>query len=223
MIPEAIRRRCVFCLENHHFSDEQILVRSDTMYLCAPLGQLVEGYLVVAPYHCGSSLNTLPAQRFPELDRLVALLEDFYQSAYGCDDALFYEQGRAGGGLTIDPDKAFPLHAHLCGLPVSCDLHGHLGKRYQRVDVSGSADIPAAADGQPYLYVRAGGRQCVYRGRPEELERFRLTPQLAELLGFGDRATWRQHPGREKLDRLLQRFGAHTATGGATRDGPRQD
>jgi len=217
-ITEDVQRRCVFCRENDHFRDEQILVRDSSFYLCAPLGQLVEGYLVIAPYGCGTSLSQLPADRFAELDAMVAIVEDFYRLEYACADAIYYEQGRAGGGARVDPDGAFPLHAHLCGLPVACDLHGLLGGRYARVDVGALSDLRAAAAGQPYVYASAGGRQAVYLGRTkeqrEELERFRLTPQLAALLGIADQGDWRQYPGRDKLDSLLRRFGRYRSRTG---------
>lgn len=210
MVPDDVQRRCVFCLENGHFRADQILVRDSYFYLCAPLGQLVEGYLVIAPYGCGNSLNRLSSDRFPELEAMVALMEDFYRSELECDDVIYYEQGRAGGGARIDPETAFPFHAHLCGLPASCDLHGLLGRRYRGVEVNGLSDLPAVAVDEAYVYARTGGRQCVYLGRSDEqrseLEQFRLTPQLAQLLGMGDRATWRQHAGSEKMESLLRQF-----------------
>lgn len=187
-----------------------MLIRDAYFYLCAPIGQIVEGYLVIAPYRCGSSLNRLASDRFPELERLIALLKDFYSSEYHCNDAIYYEQGRAGGNARIDPESKFPFHAHFCGVPVSCDLHGLLGRRYRCVEIKNLSELPIIAANEAYVYVQNGGRQCVYLGRSDEqrmeLERFRLTPQLVQLLGLGEQETWRQHPGRENMESLIRRF-----------------
>ena len=210
MAPDDVSHRCVFCLENGQFRPDQILIRDTNFYLCAPLGQLVEGYLVIAPYVCGNSLNRLPSDWFEELDAMFALIEDFYRTEFDCDDAVYYEQGRAGGNARIDSEGAFPFHAHLCGLPVSCDIHGLLGRRYKGVEVNRLSELPAVAVDEAYIYARTGDRQCVYLGRSDEqrseLEQSRLSPQLAELLGMRDQGTWRQNPGSEKMESLLKRF-----------------
>src|SRR5437763_912232 len=87
---------CVYCLRSGRLRREQILLRGRHLYLCAPRGQLVEGYLVVAPYECTGCLADLPAAFIPELVRLKKMVEEFYATAYGVWSATFYEQGRDG-------------------------------------------------------------------------------------------------------------------------------
>src|SRR5437762_7776005 len=124
---------CVYCLRSGRLRREQILLRGRHLYLCAPRGQLVEGYLVVAPYECTGCLADLPAAFIPELVRLKKMVEEFYATAYGVWSATFYEQGRAGGGARAEE---FPLHAHLCCLPLTLDVHPLLASRYPGTRVS---------------------------------------------------------------------------------------
>ena len=115
---------CEYCLENRVLRDEQILARAERMYLCAPRGQLVEGYLAVVPYRCVGCLAHLPAECFAELARLLAAVQAFYAAAYGVTRPTIYEQGRAGGGATTDEAGAFrcTLISAVCPSPSTCTL-----------------------------------------------------------------------------------------------------
>ena len=103
---------CAYCLVNEVLRDEQILLRGQDLYLCALRGQLVEGYLAIAPFQCIGSLSQVPAAFFAGLASLKDRVLDFYEKAYRSAGATFYEQGRAGGGLPVDPAR----------IPASCTL-----------------------------------------------------------------------------------------------------
>jgi diadenosine tetraphosphate (Ap4A) HIT family hydrolase len=201
---------CVYCLRNGQLRREQILVPGRDLFVCAPRGQLVEGFLVVAPYECTGCLAGLPAQVIAELLWMKTMIEDFYLAAYGVRSATIYEQGRAGGGAAADE---FPLHAHLSCLPLAIDIHPVLAARYLARQVSGLADLAAATRGKAYVYLDSRHEQRVYLPRsPQdraELERLRLKPRLAELAGVPERGYWRDYPGDAELDRLIGRFATH--------------
>ena len=211
---------CVFCLKNMAIRDYQILARGASFYLCAPRGQLAEGYLAIAPYRCIGSLSQLPAQSFSELAQLKRTVEDFYRVAYHVTQATFYEQGRAGGGAAINEVGGFPLHAHLCCLPTSLDLHTILAQQYVRRDLSGPQELPRATRSEPYVYVEGldasrGYRRSAYVAHSHqtrtELEHMRLKPTIAVLMGLPDRGDWRAYPGDRELQRVVMKFGAHKA------------
>lgn len=201
---------CVYCLDNGVLRSEQIVWRGRDLYLCAPRGQLVEGYLVAAPYRCTGCLAELPNDQFAELLRIKQLIARFYRCAYGLRSALFYEQGRAGGGPVA---AGFPLHAHLCGLPLDLDVHPVLAARYPSRPVGGLTELPAVAAGVPYVYLDSRARERVYLPADEadrtELERLRLKPEIATLAGVPERGHWRDHPGDRELEQLIGRFAAH--------------
>ena len=193
---------CTYCLDTGVLRDEQVLLRGEEFYLCAPRGQLVEGYLAIAPYRCIGCLAELPEESLAELLRLKALVAEFYGR-----EPFLYEQGRAGDGASAE-EIGFPLHAHLCCLPVEVDVEG-LFERYARIDVGGLRELRNAAASRPYVYIENGSSR-VYVPRDEsgaaELRQLRLKPQLAELLGIPERGHWRDYPGDEELARVIAAF-----------------
>lgn len=214
-LPKAILRRCVYCLSNGELHGSQILLRGRYLYLCAPRGQMVEGYLVIAPISCTGSISAFPVSWFPELNRMKSVVSAFYREVYGVTDGTLYEQGRAGGGTRIDEAGGFPHHAHLCCLPLAVDLHTFLGQQYVRKNLSGPEDLPLVAPDCPYVYIEGRDgeglhKRCVYvpatdEGRLE-LERIRLKPAIATLVCLPGRGSWRTYPGDRELERLIRRF-----------------
>jgi len=191
---------CVYCLDIGELRDEQVLLRGRDLYLCAPRGQLVEGYLVIAPYRCVGCLGMLPREQFVELQRFKNIVSAFYANVYGVRHAMFYEQGRAGRNGS---SESFPLHAHLCGLPLSTDIHSALTGRYASKALSGIDGL--AEESGPYVYVETSDAVRLYHGS-EDLERMRLKPRIAAALGMPERGHWRDHPGDAELARLIARF-----------------
>ena len=229
---ELATKRCVYCLGNATIGADQVLVRGRILYLCAPRGQLTEGYLVIAPYRCIGSLSQLPMEAFSELAQLKSTVEDFYYATYCVEQATFYEQGRAGGGAVEDVVGGFPFHAHLCGLPVTLDLHSDFTQNYVRKDLSGPHELPAAARGEPYVYIEsvdASGRyrRSVYGAHSDEvgtkLKRMRLKPTIAELMNLPTRGDWRSYPGDHELRQLITKFGAYRRTATEEQHGDGED
>jgi diadenosine tetraphosphate (Ap4A) HIT family hydrolase len=202
--------KCVYCLETRELDDRQILLRGEDLYLCAPRGQLVEGYLAIAPYTCIGSISHMPPGYFAELSRFIGVVKDFYRKAYGTRQATFYEQGRAGGGASVDQASGFPLHAHLCALPLQIPMHAVLAQNYVPQAVSDFHELRTIVFDQPYVYVDAMDAKVVYVApvgeRRAELERTRLKPVIAELIGLPERGYWRDYPGDGELAQLIDRW-----------------
>lgn len=221
MAAAAPRKPCVYCLDTQALRPEQVLVRGGRFYVCAPRGQLVEGYLAIAPYQCIGSLSLLDPDDFAELADLQALCAAFYRDAYGVDTPVFYEQGRGGGGAQVDPDGNFPIHAHLCGLPLSLPVHEILTPRYVARVLNGPHQLRTAVGHNPYVYADCLDgplvRRQAYVGHTEanrrELEQSRLKPMIARLAGLPDRGDWRSYPGDAELERVIRRFAEWIANG----------
>jgi diadenosine tetraphosphate (Ap4A) HIT family hydrolase len=215
-------------LGNAELADDQVLMRGRRLYVCAPRGQLTEGYLAIAPYRCIGSLSQLPGRSLDELVRLKDAVEKFYQATYRVAQATFYEQGRAGGGAVVDEAGGFPLHAHLCCLPVSLDLHTILARAYLQRSLFGLHGLPVAAHGEPYVYVESLDalgryRRSVYVAQSEEarknLARLRLKPAIAGLMGLPGRGDWRAYPGDSELQQVVAKFATFRATPSARAGG----
>jgi diadenosine tetraphosphate (Ap4A) HIT family hydrolase len=228
-------RRCVYCLETGALRDDQVILRGERMYTCVPRGQLVEGFAAIAPYACLGSLSQLPPESLAELEEMVVTLGRFYSETYDCERWLLYEQGRGGGGLTVDPQDGFPIHTHLCALPLDVDLHAaladrsdlhaELAGRFQSAPIRGVGDLADVVDG-PYLYVERRDRQDrrdarVYRPSSSEtrreLESSRIRLLVAALAGTPERGDWRDYPGDAELEAAVARFEAWQRVSGAPR------
>lgn len=201
---------CVYCVRTGQLRPHQLVLQGRSLYICAPRGQVVEGYLVIAPYQCMGCATAFPDEVVCELVRMKRLVEEFYAAAYNARSVLFYEQGRAGGGATA---ADFPLHAHLCGLPLDLDVHQLLGARYCGIRLEGIESLRDAAAGHPYVYLDSKGEERVYLPRTEsdrvELAELRLKPMIAALAGMPERGYWRDHPGDREVAKLVRRFRSH--------------
>jgi diadenosine tetraphosphate (Ap4A) HIT family hydrolase len=210
---ESVSLDCVYCLHNGHLSDEQVLWRGERLYICAPRGQMIEGFLVIAPYTCAGALSKLPDTAFDELIALQAQVRRFYAEVYGATAPIFYEQGRGGGCARMDPAQRFPLHAHLCSLPTAVDVHSLLSRKYLRLKAPQLGMLPRIIDSRPYLYVETDGQSAAYVATSDaqmrEIETARLKPVLARLMGIGERGDWRSYPGERELEQVIKNWRRH--------------
>lgn len=215
---------CVYCLDTGVMGPDQVLLRGETCYISAPRGQLIEGYVVVAPYACVGAMALVDERTSAEVARFRDVVGDFFREAYGVEAPIFYEQGRGGGGMRCDPTKRFPYHAHLCGLPVTIDAHSAMTERFTRAPVTTLRALGRVVAGVPYAYVdgvdhdRDIRRAAYLPGSPHdtrELEGLRFKPILAELLGLADRADWRVYPGDAARQRVVEKFSRFVRERGA--------
>jgi len=204
---------CVYCLDSGQLTPEQVLLRGEHFYLCAPRGQMVEGFLVIAPYRCYNALAKAPLDVFDELRSIQNRVRRFYGDVYKIREPLFYEQGRGGGGARTDPADRFPLHAHLCSLPARVDLHALLGQRYLRLPAADAAMLPEIVCDRPYFYVEACSQSAAYVANQHEqvleIEKSRLKPIVAELMGISERGDWRSYPGERELMEVIKNWRRH--------------
>jgi hypothetical protein len=217
---------CAFCLSpagraGRPTPDPSVLLSGRHHYVMAPLGQLMEGFLLIMPHTCVTGdgrrrrcVSQLVDDELGELRQLTDLVSEFYESAYGLTEVTFYEQGRAGGGLESDLSGRFYHHAHVCCVPARVELRPEQEAIHERIDVAGIAGIAEASAGRPYLYLelRREGRcdASVFVGRDDEgtraLENSRLRTRVAAYLGTPQRGNWRQEDDLAERDAVVRAF-----------------
>jgi diadenosine tetraphosphate (Ap4A) HIT family hydrolase len=217
---------CAFCLSpggsaGGLTADQSVLLRGRYHYVMAPLGHLMEGFLLIMPSTCVTDdgrrrrcVAQLEDDELVELRQLMDLVSEFYASAYGVTEVTCYEQGRAGGGLDSDHSGRFYHHAHVCCVPAWVELRPDQEAIHQRIDVAGIADVAAASARRPYLYLelrRDGQREAaVFVGRDDEgaraLENARLRTLVAAYLGIPQRGNWRQGDDLVERDAVVHAF-----------------
>lgn len=221
---------CAFCQTDEaaeaatgQIAPDQIVYRGEHVYVCVPLGQVIPGFLIIAPYTCDPGLGGaacmagLPEGALRELHLLKGLVQRFFREVLDVHDPIFYEQGRAGGGSRHDATGRFSHHAHLCCFPGHVDVVDWLADHYFPTRMESLRDLPGALrtkGAQPYVYLdtvqRRGSERSdlLFTGespsQQAELGVLRLKEPITELLGLPGRANWRAWPGHDDVARITE-------------------
>ena len=166
-----------------------------------PLGQFVEGALMlVSEEHC-PSIARLPPDAVADLEALLRRVESVLAATYA--PPLFFEHGpgvSSKGTCCVD-------HAHMHAFPVAVDVHAFLGARFPFVELRGLSELKDFASGAGgYLFLQQGSRRYAYRCEvaPSQLVR----QVIAAALGVPERWDWRGYLGIEEVGRTLERLPA---------------
>jgi diadenosine tetraphosphate (Ap4A) HIT family hydrolase len=180
MLGERLRSRVVY--EDDHF------------VVMPPLGQFLEGGLLLLTREHVLSFANLPPAQFGHLERLLCAISKALLQRWGVAPVVF-EHGPApqwGKGVCcVD-------HAHLNIFPARVRLHPHLSARMHLPlgSVADLAKLQCAEFG--YLFAQENdGERHAYDGHnvPTQLVRRIITSQL----GIAGRWHWRDYLGHEEL------------------------
>ena len=93
------------------------MFESDNFVVFPSLGQIVEGYLLIAPKKHYIGVSGIPKELYPELEEVCKKVRNKLSEVYCVP--LFFEHGphkESKGGCCID-------HAHIHAVPVKTDSH----------------------------------------------------------------------------------------------------
>ena len=124
-----------------------------------PLGQFIEGGLLLATRDHQISMATLPEAYYADLDRLMAETCDLLAERYGCRPLLFEHAPAAPG----DKGTCCVDHAHLNVFPARVDVHAQLSK-FPHAEIGPMSNLSAPwFRNRPYLFLQTNeGRRFVY-------------------------------------------------------------
>jgi inosine/xanthosine triphosphate pyrophosphatase family protein/diadenosine tetraphosphate (Ap4A) HIT family hydrolase len=172
----------------------RVVYEDEHFVVMPPLGEFMEGGLLLLTREHIPSLAHLPAAQFDHLERLLRAIQQALVKRWGVSPVVF-EHGPAPdwskGVCCVD-------HAHLNIFPAAVEVHSHLaGRMHLSVgSLSELARLRRAEFG--YLFVEENdGARRAYDGRdvPTQLVRRIITAQL----GFPERWHWRDYLGRDEL------------------------
>lgn len=172
----------------------RVLYADDHFLVMPPLGQFMEGGLLLLTRQHIRSFACLPPAQFDHLERLLAVIQRVLAQHWGVSPLIF-EHGPApaeGKGVCcVD-------HAHLNIFPAPVAVHPHLAARMHAtlVGLAGLSRLQGAEFG--YLLVQENdGARRVYDGQlvPTQLVRRIIATQM----GWPQRWHWRDYLGREEL------------------------
>jgi inosine/xanthosine triphosphate pyrophosphatase family protein/diadenosine tetraphosphate (Ap4A) HIT family hydrolase len=172
----------------------RVVYEDEYFVVMPPLGEFMEGGLLVLSREHVLSLAHLPPAQFDRLERLLKAIQRALAKRWGAA-AVVFEHGPApdlGKGVCcVD-------HAHLNIFPAPVHVHPHLAARMNLSvgPLSELAKLRRAEFG--YLFVQENdGSRRAYDGQnvPTQLVRRILTAQL----GLPKRWHWRDYVGRDEL------------------------
>ncbi len=208
--PLAYHRECVFCQEfdgsgrsiYHELLGRdlpsRVVHRTKHFLVFPPLGQFIEGGLLLATRDHQFSMATLPEAYYADLERLMAETGELLAQRYGIRPLMFEHAPAAPG----DKGTCCVDHAHLNVFPARVDVHAHLSK-FPHAEIGPMSNLSASwFRNRPYLFLQSNeGRRFVYDAGivPSQYVRRIVTREL----GMPERWHWREYLGLDELKRTV--------------------
>jgi hypothetical protein len=216
---------CVFCQEFDdpesslyhellgHKLPSRLIHATEHFLVFPPLGQFIEGGLLISTREHLFSMGHLPDAYYDELERLMAETAELLLAHYGCRP-LFFEHAPVAPG---DKGTCCVDHAHLNIFPVRVDVHHRLTKKFPHLAIGGMCQLKAMAKrDQAYLFLQTNaGTRFVYDAGlvPSQYIRRIITAEL----GMTDRWHWRDYLGLDELERTFARLAGWRNSHASTR------
>jgi hypothetical protein len=204
---------CVFCSEFTGQTDTvfqkltgkaiptRILRQTGHFVVFPPLGQFIEGGLLLASREHLISFACLPECYYDELEDLVHEIGEQLLLHFGCMPVFFEHAPLAPG----DKGTCCVDHAHLNIFPVRVDVHEHLS-HFPHCQIHSLKELAAmpARDGGYLFLQNMDGRRYVYQAGivPSQYVRRIITAKL----GIPERWHWRDYLGLEELKRTMDKL-----------------
>jgi inosine/xanthosine triphosphate pyrophosphatase family protein/diadenosine tetraphosphate (Ap4A) HIT family hydrolase len=207
--PGSRNAECVFCQEidghassiYHELLGREIpsrVIHSTPRFLVfPPLGQFIEGGLLIVTREHRISMAQLPAGDFDELERLTAETAALLREHYGCRP-VFFEHAPLSAG---EKGTCCVDHAHWNVFPANVDVHRHL-KKLPHARIGALEELGRGFRDRAYLFLQTNeGDRFVYDAGvvPSQYVRKIITAEL----GMPERWHWREYLGLEELKRTL--------------------
>ena len=185
---------CDFCIDKSDSKNRlawRTITETENFRIFLTLGQIVEGYLLIAPKEHYSCIGAMPDKQIDEFIALKEKIGNKLQKAYG--PAIFFEHGVIGQTV---------LHAHMHAIPFPYekDLFENYAKifpKYRKLDSLKELKDVWTKEGV-YLYYEINTHKYAFFTH--------IVPQYARItvanaLGVPERANWRAMP--RELDEIL--------------------
>lgn len=226
-----LKHYCLFCNPKIHGQEGLVLLRTPHFYLFAPLGAIINGYIIITPYSCTKgimSMSELPINQINEVYKLRELVSQFYLFKYG-HPGLSFEHGRAGSCLISKHGTKHCYHGHLCcfpgivdndlGLPIKEGFYlWEAVADYRQVETNGLYDLKEKVKSLPYLFIEhyiktnTESQQYIRKSKAviinneDKLESQYLRKILAYRIDQYELWDWREHPKLNEAKKVVKEF-----------------
>jgi diadenosine tetraphosphate (Ap4A) HIT family hydrolase len=196
---------CQFCLEFQGMTDavywtlaennppDRTIHRTKNFRVIPPLGQFVEGAVLIVSERHVPSCSLFSDEEFDELAELMAATEKILGGLYS--PPVFFEHGPppdlSKGTCCVD-------HAHVHAFPVAVDVHAFLRTRLPGTEISGLREMRSRKSGSGgYLFLQQQGRKYFYECGVIPSQMIRQI--IAGELGVPERWHWRSYLGLPEM------------------------
>lgn len=180
----------------------RILFESKNFIVFPTIGQIVEGYLLIAPKKHFISMGGIPASFYRELESVQLKVRKTLSENYSAP--LFFEHGPASetkkAGCCIE-------HAHFHAVPVQLDILADLSKnlKFKKI-VSFEALKKQFKKARPYFFLETNNCQRYLFDIPEIVPSQYIRRIIAAKTGKPELWNWKVSPELETLDKTKNKL-----------------
>jgi|SRR3989344_1835137 len=194
---------CLFCnefdlgsfvVQNQNYGS-RILSESDNFLVFPALGQIVEGYLLLASKKHHIGIGQVPEILYPELESVLSKVRRVLLEAYA--SPLFFEHGPTSN---IKKGGCCLVHAHIHAVPVQVDLLLALSKHFKYEKIKSLKALKEQFNkGVPYYFYESNIGERYLFEVPEIVPSQYIRRVIAAEIGKPERWDWRNYYGIEEL------------------------
>lgn len=180
----------------------RVLFESDNFLVFPSLGQIVEGYLLIATKRHYIGLGEIPSELHQELEEVQEKVRTVLTNNYGTP--LFFEHGPTSrskkGGCCIE-------HAHIHAVPLQVDILDDITENFTYRKINDFNELKKQfARGVPYFFFEDNNRDRYLFEIPDVVPSQYIRQIIAHKIGKPERWDWRSCLGLEELTRTLKKL-----------------
>lgn len=171
-------------------------------YVFPGLGQIVEGYLIIATKEHFRGIGEVSEELHSELEKVMATVRTALAQHYW--SPLFFEHGPAGpskrGGCCIE-------HAHIHAMPVEIDILPELTREFRAIRMERFSELKDfVRRGKPYLFLETNTGERYRFEVPDAIPSQYIRRVIAEKIGKSERWDWGAYRGLKEMQSTVLRL-----------------
>lgn len=164
----------------------------------------IPGHLMISSKDHYGSAGEIPLEMQAELKDLKNKLKENIQGIFG--SYIFYEHGRSGCCMSINPEGEKCEHFHLHCLPIDISIKTHLSSRFSCIEMHDYSDIsPLFNEHGHYLFFEENsGAMYFFPAEDEKVESHLLRTLVCYANGVPARSNWQQYDEYEVFQKSYE-------------------
>ena len=175
----------------------RIIFESPNFLVFPSLGQIVEGYLLIAPKTHYINIKSLPKELLSELDRVKKLVRDILLENYRVP--IFFEHGPVSkikrGGCCIE-------HAHIHAVPLKANILHEL-RFFPCQAINNLSDLAEQPTDKPYFFYEDNQEKKYIFEIDDIVPSQYIRKIIAAKVGKPDKWDWRYYPEMDNMQATI--------------------